>query len=165
MGNIIGFPNAVNEKAARTVAAGVAVLGVTTLVLSFTAGHVWLWLDALIAAGFLARVFAGPRLSPLGQFATRIVAPRLGAPKLVPGPPKRFAQGIGATVTIAGVLFLAAGHAAACQALLGILIVAACLESILGFCVGCRIFASLMRFGLIPERMCASCADITLRQA
>ena len=165
MRKIVGFPNPVNEKAARTVAAGVAMLSLTTLVLSFTAGHAWLWLIALIAAGFLARVFTGPRLSPLGQFATTIVAPRLGAPKLVPGPPKRFAQAIGATVTIAGVLLLAAGHPAATQALLGILIVAACLESIFGFCVGCRIFAGLMRIGLVPERICASCADITLRQA
>jgi hypothetical protein len=53
------------------------------------------------AYGFLARVASGPTLSPLGQLATRVIVPRLAAaPRLVPGPPKRFAQGIGATLSV-----------------------------------------------------------------
>ena len=51
------------------------------------------------------------------------------------------------------------------QALLGGLIVAAALESIFSFCVGCRIFAGLRRLGLIPETICTACADIKLRHA
>ena len=89
------FPNPVNEKAARTVAAGVAVL--TAVVLATR----WWWLTPVLALGFLARVLTGPSLSPLGQLATRVVAPRLGPPKEVPGPPKRFAQAIGLAVTTA----------------------------------------------------------------
>ena len=104
---IIGFPNPVNEKAARTVAGGVLLLCSVTLLLSLTVGDRWLWLTVPIALGFVARVLTGPRLSPLGQVATRLVAPRLGMPKLVPGPPKRFAQGIGAVVTTAAVGVLA----------------------------------------------------------
>ena len=51
----------------------------------------------LLTYGFVARVLTGPTLSPLGQFVTRVLTPRLPfAPKLVPGPPKRFAQAIGA---------------------------------------------------------------------
>src|SRR5438445_2966297 len=84
------FPNPVNEHAARIVALGVVTLWVVTLV----SGQRWLLLP--LTYGFLARVLTGPRLSPLGQFATRVVAPRLPvAPRLVPGPPKRFAQGMG----------------------------------------------------------------------
>ena len=49
----------------------------------------------MIAYGFVARVLTGPKLSPLGQFATRVAAPRLGEPKYVAGPPKRFAQAMG----------------------------------------------------------------------
>ncbi|HEX7425625.1 MAG TPA: DUF4395 family protein, partial [Mycobacterium sp.] len=75
---IIGFPNPVNEKAARTVAGGVLLLCSVTLVLSLTVGDRWLWLTVPIALGFVARVLTGPRLSPLGQVATRLVAPRLG---------------------------------------------------------------------------------------
>lgn len=86
---IIGFPNPVNEKAARTVAGGVLLLSCLTFALSVTAGDAWLWLAAPISLGFIARVLTGPKLSPLGQFATRVVAPHLGPPKLVAGPPKR----------------------------------------------------------------------------
>lgn len=39
---IIGFPNPVNEKAARTVAGGVLLLCSATLVLSLTVGDRWL---------------------------------------------------------------------------------------------------------------------------
>lgn len=49
------------------------------------------WLIVVLAVGFLARVLTGPRLSLLGQLATRVVAPRFGLPNFVPGPPKRFA--------------------------------------------------------------------------
>src|SRR6185437_6984719 len=89
----LGFPNPVNEKAARTVAAGVLLLAGLTLALSLTASPRWLWISVVLAAGFIARVLAGPRLSPLGRLATQMIAPRLGEPKLVAGPPKRFAQG------------------------------------------------------------------------
>ena len=115
---IIGFPNPVNEKAARTVAGGVLLLCSVTLVLSLSVSDRWLWLTVPIALGFVARVLTGPRLSPLGQVATRLVAPRLGIPKLVPGPPKRFAQGIGSVVTTAAVGVLALGFPMATQALL-----------------------------------------------
>ena len=101
---LLQFPNPVNEKAARVVAAGVLVLSIVTLA---TGAY---WLAAVLAYGFVARVLTGPRLSPLGQVATRLVAPRLGAPKPVAGPPKRFAQGIGAVMTIAVALVALVGH-------------------------------------------------------
>jgi Domain of unknown function (DUF4395) len=164
MAGIIGFPTPVNEKAARTVAGGVLVLSIATLLLSVTAGHAWLWIVTPVALGFYARVLTGPKLSPLGQLATRVVAPRLGEPRLVAGPPKRFAQAIGATVTTAAVVFLAAGHPLGAQVLLGLMVIAAGLESIFGYCIGCKIFAGLMKFGVIPEGVCAACADISLRQ-
>jgi hypothetical protein len=165
MAGISGFPNPVNEKAARTVAGGVLTLTVVTLVLSVTVGHAWLWIVAGLAVGFVLRVISGPRLSPLGQLATRVVAPRLGAPKLVAGPPKRFAQAVGAVVTVAAVAFLAAGQPVVTQALLGLMIVASGLESIFAYCIGCKAFAGLMRMGLVPEETCVACANISLRSA
>ncbi|MGN6722481.1 MAG: DUF4395 family protein, partial [Marmoricola sp.] len=62
MARIIGFPNPVNEKAARTVAGGVLALSVLTLVLSLTVSHDWLWIVAPLALGFVARVLTGPKL-------------------------------------------------------------------------------------------------------
>jgi hypothetical protein len=160
---VFGFPNPVNELAARTVAGGVLLLSVATLVLSVTVGEGWLWVTAVMAAGFLARVLTGPTLSPLGQLATRVVAPRLGEPRWVAGPPKRFAQSIGLLVTAAAVGFIASGHPLGAQLCLVIMIVAAGLESVFAICVGCAIFAALMARGLVPEATCEACANIWLR--
>jgi len=159
MAALPSFPNPVNEKAARVVAGGVFALSIVTL----ASGAYWL--AAVLAYGFVARVLAGPTLSPLGQAATRLVAPRLGAPKPVPGPPKRFAQAIGAAMTIAIALVALVGHdhTVADVGLVG-MIAASGLESILGFCVGCRLFALLMRAGLIPESVCLECADVGVRR-
>src|SRR5579862_171613 len=158
--SLFSFPNPVNEKAARVVAGAVLALSIVTLA---TGAY---WIAAVLAYGFVARVLTGPTLSPLGQLATRVVAPRLGAPKPVPGPPKRFAQAMGATMTTAvAILALAAGQHTAANALLGLMIVAAGLESIFAYCLGCKIFALLMRAGMVPPSVCLECADIRVRSA
>lgn len=158
MQRLLSFPNPVNEKAARVVAAGVATLAILVLATG------WQWLIAVMATGFLARVLTGPRLSPLGQLATRVVAPRLGPPKLVPGPPKRFAQSIGLAFTAtAAVAALAFGAGLLATVLISVLLVFALLESVVGFCAGCFVFGWLMRLGLVPEETCEACNDISLR--
>jgi Domain of unknown function (DUF4395) len=151
---MFSFPNPVNEKAARAVAAGVAALGVVVLATGAR------WLLVPVALGFWARVLTGPRLSPLGLLATRVVAPRLGPPTLVAGPPKRFAQGMGAVVSTSAAVLALAGASGAADLLTGALVVAATLEAALAFCLGCRVFALLMRADLVPQETCARCADI-----
>ena len=155
---LIGFPRTVNENAARVVAGGVAVVALVALV---APAH---WLVVPLAYGFWARVLTGPRLSPLGQLATRVIAPRLGTPKPVSGPPKRFAQGMGAVVTTTAVIALALGAGGVVEALLVALVIAAGLESVLAFCVGCQVFGLLMRAGVVPEGICAECGDIWARR-
>lgn len=158
MTNLLDFPDPVNDHAARTVAAGVVVLCVATIL---TAS--WIPL-ALLVYGFVARVLTGPTLSPLGRLATRVVAPRLGAAKLVPGPPKRFAQGIGAVFSgTAALLWFGFGLHTAALVVVAMLAVPALAEAALGFCVGCRIFSVLMHLGVIPESVCPECADLTKR--
>lgn len=153
---LFSFPNPVNEVSARLVAGGVVVMAVLAIVLDLK------WLVVVMAYGFIARVLTGPKLSPLGQFVTRVVTPRLPfEPRLVAGPPKRFAQGIGAVFTVtASLLAIPFDQWFAAQVLLGFLIVAASLESFLGFCLGCKVFAVLMRTGVIPEDVCERCNDI-----
>ncbi len=154
---LFSFPDPVNEVAARLVAAGVVTLSALTIALDVP------WMTVLIAYGFLARVASGPTLSPLGQLVTRVIVPRLPlAARPVPGPPKRFAQAIGATLSVpAAVLAVALGLTGAAYALLGVLIIAATLESAFGLCLGCKMFAALMRVGAIPADVCERCADIT----
>jgi len=155
---IIGFPRTINEKAARVIAGVVAV----TALVALLAGAEWLLVP--LAYGFWARVLTGPRLSPLGRLASRVIAPRLGPEKPVSGPPKRFAQGMGAAITTAGAIAWALGATTLADVLLAMLVVAATLECVFAYCLGCKIFGLLMRAGVVPERVCAECADIWARR-
>jgi hypothetical protein len=160
MRELFSFPNPVNEKAARVVAGAVLVTVIVILATS------WYWLLIPLAYGFWARVLTGPTLSPLGWTAQNVIAPRLGPKKLVPGPPKRFAQGMGAFMsTLALVLALIVGNHTAADVVLVLFLLAAGLESIVGYCVGCQVFGLLMRMGLVPQTVCEECADISLRWA
>jgi Domain of unknown function (DUF4395) len=152
---MFSFPNPVNEKAARVVAGVVALTGVAIL----ATGAQWLLVP--LAYGFWARALTGPRLSPLGRLASSVIAPRLGAPRLVAGPPKRFAQAMGAAMTTtAALLGLAFGFPGAADLLVVALVAAATLESLAGLCIGCQIFGLLMRAGVVPQETCERCADI-----
>ncbi len=154
---IFSFPNPVNEYAARSVAGMVVVLAIVALVVR----EAWpLW---LLALGFWARVASGPRFSPFGLLATRVIAPRLGPPRLVPGPPKRFAQAIGATVTTAALVAYLLGATTASWVLIGLIVVAATLESVFGLCLGCIIFGRLQAWNVIPASVCEACNDVGAR--
>jgi hypothetical protein len=154
------FPHPVNEVAARLVAAGVVVM---TLLVALGG---WTWVLLPLAYGFLARVAAGPRYSPLGLLVTRVVVPRLDVPaRPVPGPPKRFAQAIGAVLSVTAVgLAFGLDQPGAARLAAGLIAVAATLEAGLGLCIGCRIFAGLIRLGLVPQRICVECADLSVRR-
>lgn len=155
---LLSFPNPVNEVAARAVAAGVVAMALGVAVLG------WGWLLVPLTYGFVARVLTGPKLSPLGLLATRVVAPRLEQhSKLVPGPPKRFAQGIGVAFSVTASVLWLAGAPTAARVVVALLAGAALLEAALGFCLGCRIFALLMRVGAIPESVCEECNDLSVR--
>jgi len=154
---LLSFPNPVNDKAARVVAG--VVLATVVVVLLTT----WYWLLIPLAYGFWARVLTGPRLSPLGWVAQNVVAPRLGEKRPVAGPPKRFAQGIGAVMSTAALILAFAVSNQAADGVLIAFLPAAGLESIFGYCLGCKLFGLLMRLGLVPASVCAECADIGLR--
>jgi hypothetical protein len=155
---MFSFPNPVNEKAARVVAGAVVLLSVAAIATG------WRWLLIVLAIGFALRVASGPRFSPLGQLATKVVAPRLGEPKLVPGPPKRFAQAMGLTFSLAAVLLAYVFDAqTAAWVVTGLLAVAAFLESAFALCLGCQVFALLMHAGIVPQSVCEECSNIWAR--
>jgi hypothetical protein len=155
---VIGFPRTINEKAARVVAGVVAITALVALLVPAQ------WLLVPLAYGFWARVLTGPKLSPLGRLASKVIAPRLGAEKPVSGPPKRFAQGMGAAMTTAGAIAWALGATTVADVLLVMLLAAATLESVFAYCLGCKVFGLLMRAGVVPEQICAECADIWARR-
>jgi len=155
--SVFSFPNPVNDGAARVVAGGVVVMCVLAIALRQQ------WLLVPLAYGFWARMLTGPTMSPLGQLATRVIVPRLPvAPRLVAGPPKRFAQAIGVVFSSSAVvLWFGLGAHTAAWVVIGALGIGAVLESGFGLCLGCKVFAVLMRIGLVPDTVCEACADIT----
>ncbi len=152
------FPNPANETSARLVAAGVVLMSAFFLLTNST-----LILVAL-TYGFAARVAAGPAFSPLALFVTRVVTPKLSFNhKFVPGPPKRFAQTIGLTFAATALALALLGFSTAAQLVIAALIVAAFLEAAFAICLGCIAFSFLMKLGVIPQSVCESCNDISLR--
>ena len=158
MSGLFSFPNPVNETSARIVASGAVALGLAFA----TTGNGWIL--AALTYGFVARVLTGPTLSPLGRLATQVITPRLDLDhKFVPGPPKRFAQGVGAAMSIvASVLYMQDAVVAARVVIAG-LVCAAFLEAAFAFCLGCKMFSMLMRLGVIPAAVCEECSDISSR--
>ncbi len=153
------FPHPLNASVARAVAAGVVIMAVATIVLEQPL------ITLLLAYGFIARVLAGPRLSPLAWLVTNVIVPKFGLPyRPVAGPPKRFAAMIGVVFSVtAVVLSLGFGLDGAAYIVLGGLIFAAGLESIFGYCLGCKIFGFLINWGIIPDSFCKDCANFETR--
>ncbi|WP_207843350.1 DUF4395 domain-containing protein [Williamsia soli] len=155
---MLTFPNPVNDYAARSTAGLVVLLAVVAIVVNHPIAY------ALLAIGFALRVASGPTLSPFGQLSVRVIVPHLiKKTKLVPGPPKRFAQTIGLVVSGTALVLSLLGFGLGAQIATGVLIVAALLESVLGFCLGCTIFGYLQRWGIIPDSVCEACNNISSR--
>jgi len=152
---LFSFPNPVNEVSARLVAAGVVLMGLVSIAFDMK------WLTVVLAYGFVARVLTGPSLSPLGQLVTRVVTPRLTVDaNYVAGPPKRFAQGVGVLFSVSALILTLTGHWTAARVVLGLLVVAATLESVFAICLGCIAFGLLMKAGVVPAEVCERCNNI-----
>lgn len=155
MSKWLGFPDPVNETSARIVAGGVVAMTSATVMFDLP------WLTIPLTYGFTARVLTGPKLSPLGLFATRVVTPRLKIRhRFSPGPPKRLAQGIGLVLSGSSLLlYYGLGRKRPAYVLLAGLGTAAALESFAGLCLACKMFPFLVRLGLVSESTCEKCAN------
>lgn len=156
MRQLFSFPNPVNETSARLVALGVVAQAVLFLVVREG------WVLAPLVLGFGARVLTGPTLSPLGQLAVRVATPlverrRSVASRHVPGPPKRFAQGIGLAFSGSAAIAWLVGAPTVALVLVAALAVAASLEAFFAVCLGCIGYSALWG--------CADCDDISQRLA
>ena len=163
----LGFPDLVDEITVRCVAGVVLVVSLVALLTG------WWALYAVLATDFVLRALFGPTRSPIAQLVLRAVRPRLAVgPRPTAGPPKRFAASIGAVMTVAATLLggvaATTGSTVATTAVFtigSIMVVFPALEAFAALCVGCVLFSHLIRLGLVPERVCVECADITDRLA
>ncbi|GAA1845427.1 DUF4395 domain-containing protein [Agromyces salentinus] len=140
-------PAGIDPRAPRFAAAITAVLLLAVVVLWVAgAATAALVLLAAISALFLWGAIAGVRRHPFGALFRAIVRPRLAPPVELEDPrPPTFAQLVGFIVTVVGVLLAIAGVPAAVPIAASIAFVAAFLNAVFDFCLGCRIYVLLVR--------------------
>jgi hypothetical protein len=131
---------------------------ITAVLLLVTIG---LWLGGLTVAAtivflyitlvFAWGAFAGVQRHPYGLFFKAVIRPRLAPPTELEDPtPPTFAQGVGLVITAVGlVLSLIPGVGLALPIAAGLAFIAAFLNSVFAYCLGCQIYLLLVRAGIL----------------
>ncbi len=103
----------------------------------------------VLSAIFLWGAVGGVQQSPYGLFFAKFIRPRLKAPTFVESPAgPTFSQAVGFIVTITGVLLYLAGIPAAVPVAAAFAFVAAFLNSVFGYCLGCEIYLLFAKRGI-----------------
>jgi hypothetical protein len=131
---------------------------ITTVVLAVVLVTSSVWLLAAQAVVFVAGSVFGLRYAPYGLLYRRLVRPRLGPPaELEPEAPPRFAQGVGLVFAVIGAAGYASGLTWLGVAATAAALVAAFLNAVFGFCLGCEMYLLIQR--IWPTRRVAVLAD------
>ncbi|MCY7395972.1 MAG: DUF4395 domain-containing protein [Nocardioides sp.] len=103
-------------------------------------------LTAAQAALFATGVARGVQHTPTAWLFRTVVRPRLRAPEHLEDPaPPRFAQAVGLGFTLVALVGLAAGVSVLGQVAIGLALVAALLNAVFRFCLGCELYLRLKR--------------------
>ena len=131
---------------------------ITMVVLAVVLVTASVWLLAVQAAVFAAGSVLGLRYSPYGLLYRWLVRPRLGPPaELEPEAPPRFAQGVGLVFAVTGLAGYAAGLTWLGAAATAFALIAAFLNAVFGFCLGCEMYLLIRR--IWPGRRALTLAD------
>jgi hypothetical protein len=134
---------------------GAAITGVLLLVV------IGLWLSGLTIAAtivflyttlvFAWGAFAGVQRHPYGLFFKAVIRQRLKPPTELEDPtPPTFAQGVGLVITALGLIIsLFPGVGLALPIAAGLAFIAAFLNSVFAYCLGCQIYLLLVRLGVL----------------
>ena len=97
--------------------------------------------------------FAGIARHPYGWLFRKLIRPRLKPPTELEDPaPPTFAQGIGFAVTAIGVVLHLAEVPYAIVVAASLAFVAAFLNSVFGYCIGCQLYLLLVRAGVLGRK-------------
>ncbi len=108
-------------------------------------------LVAVQAVVFAVGAFAGMRWAPYGLLFRTVVGPRLGPVReREPEPPLRFAQLVGLIFAVVGAAGYLLGAPVLGAVATGFALVAALLNAVTGFCLGCEIYLTVRR--ALPAR-------------
>jgi hypothetical protein len=105
---------------------------------------------ALQAVVFAIGAIAGVQRHPYGFLYKKLVRPRLSPPIELEDPkPPTFAQGVGLFVTVVGLVLALVGVPLALPIAAAAAFVAAFLNSVFDYCLGCQIYLLLVRSKVI----------------
>lgn len=126
-----------------------AVTSVVLAVVLLTAPHpVGVALLAVQAALFALGAVRGVQHTPHAWVFRRLVRPRLAPPtELEDAAPPRFAQAVGLAFTVVALVGYATGLTLLGQVATGLALVAAVLNAVFAFCLGCEVYLLLRRLG------------------
>jgi hypothetical protein len=146
-------PAGIDPRAPRFAAAITAVLLLAVVVLSVAGAAIAAWvLLAAISALFLWGAVAGVRRHPFGALFRALLRPRLAPPVELEDPrPPTFAQLVGFVVTFVGVVLALVGLVHAVPIAAALAFIAAFLNAVFDFCLGCWIYLFLVRARIVQR--------------
>jgi hypothetical protein len=105
---------------------------------------------AFITVVFAWGAFAGVQRHPYGLLFKSLVRPRLKPPTELEDPiPPTFAQGVGFVITLIGVVLFLVGLPLGVPIAAAAAFIAAFLNSVFAYCLGCQIYLLLVRAGIL----------------
>jgi hypothetical protein len=120
---------------------------ITTVVLAAVLATSSGWLLFAQTLVFAVGALAGLRYAPYGLLYRYLIRPRLGPPsKTEAEAPPRFSQGVGMVIAGIGALLFALGQPVAGLVFAALALVAAFLNAVFDFCLGCQLYLFIVRF-------------------
>lgn len=114
-------------------------------------------LFAVLSALFALGAFAGVTRGPWSIVFRKLIRPRLKPPAELEDPvPPTFAQGVGFVITLIGLVLHLLGVPYAIVIFASLAFVAAFLNSVFAFCLGCQIYLLLVRVGILGRNRSAT---------
>ena len=133
-------PRGPQFNAAVTVVVLVAILATAGTVVGTV-------LTAVQVALFAWGASAGVTRTPHAWVFRSVVRPRLSSPDHLEDPaPPRFAQAVGAVFTVVALVAFLLGGTLAGEIAIGLALVAATLNAVFRFCLGCELYLVITRF-------------------
>jgi hypothetical protein len=156
-------PPGIDPRGPRFGAAITAVLLIVVIALGLASGNPATLEERLVQPSFLLftaislvfawGAFAGIQRHPYGLLFRTVVRPRLKPPVELEDPtPPTFAQGVGFVITAVGILLYLVGVPYAIVVAGAAAFVAAFLNSVFAYCLGCQIYLLLARAGVVGRK-------------
>jgi len=151
-------PRGIDPRGPRFTASITAILLLTVIGLALAgAGAAATVLFAVLVIIFAWSATQGVARHPFGLFFKAVIRPRLAPPTELEDPiPPTFAQGVGFAITAVGLVLHLLGVPYALVIAASLAFIAAFLNAVFAFCLGCQIYLLLVRARIIRPKGAAA---------